>query len=335
MSALQALEFVTEEHIRAGVPPEFLTSILLENAESLAMPALALCVLVRHLETAGTALDPFLVEPAVWEHEFSRAVHESSGLAARSRELEQAERRGWSLREVGTMLMLRADGDRVEELKALGQQLQANARAQVEDASSPGAPEYLAAVRTWADTLDRSAYEPQHEDDRILIQQAVDPEVEQILEDTNADLRRGSDATALTVRHAHVRSNGGRAPDITDEELATDLATARELLENPPQSGLGASPDGPVAVAASAVELHMTGRAIVPPENLLWSATVLLRLQRISRKTPTALPMTHSSAKAQIGPPHALYLFFCCPRQQTSDTILALTDQTASMTLSH
>jgi hypothetical protein len=45
--------------------------------------------------------------------------------------------------------------------------------------------------------------------------------------------------------------------------------------------------------------------------------------------------MTHSSAKAQIGPPHALYLFFCCPRQQTSDTILALTDQTASMTLSH
>ena len=176
------------------------------------------------------------------------------------------------------MLMLRADGDRVEELKALGQQLQANARAQVEDASSPGAPEYLAAVRTWADTLDRSAYELQHEDDRILIQQAVDPEVEQILEDTNADLRRGSDATALTVRQAHVRSNGGRAPDITDEELATDLAAARELLENPPQSGLGASPDGPVAVAASAVELHMTGRAIVPPENLLWSATVLLRL---------------------------------------------------------
>jgi hypothetical protein len=67
------------------------------------------------------------------------------------------------------MLMLRADGDRVEELKALGQQLQANARAQVEDASSPGAPEYLAAVRTWADTLDRSAYETAYEDDRILV----------------------------------------------------------------------------------------------------------------------------------------------------------------------
>jgi hypothetical protein len=48
MSALQALEFVTEEFIRAGVPPHVLTAIMLEGAHSLAMPALALGVLVRH-----------------------------------------------------------------------------------------------------------------------------------------------------------------------------------------------------------------------------------------------------------------------------------------------
>jgi hypothetical protein len=52
MSALQALEFVTEEYIRAGVPPQVLTTIMLEDAHSLAMPALALGVLVRHLEVA-------------------------------------------------------------------------------------------------------------------------------------------------------------------------------------------------------------------------------------------------------------------------------------------
>lgn len=289
MSALQALEFVTEELIQAGVQPDFLTAILLDGAESLAMPALALGILVRHLETAGTALDPFLVEPAVWGFEFGRAVSDqASGLAARTPGLAHDERRSWSLREVSMMLVLAAEGDRVERLKTLGQQLQANASAQIEDPSSPGALEHLAAVRNWAAALDRSAYELQQEGDRILIQQAVDPEVEQVLEETNADLRRSSDATALIVRHAHVRDKGGRAPDITDEALSADLAKAKELLEHPPQTGLGGSPDGPVAVAASAVELHLTDRVIVPQEDLLWSASVLLQVAEGVAERPDA-----------------------------------------------
>ncbi len=90
--------------------------------------------------------------------------------------------------------------------------------------------------------------------------QAVDPEVEQVLGETNADLRRTNDALGLTVRHAHVRDNGGRAPDIENEALAADLALARDLLDNPPRS-VGFSADGPVAVAASAVELHLSSRA--------------------------------------------------------------------------
>jgi hypothetical protein len=288
MSALQALEFVTEEYIRAGVPPERLTAILLEGAESLAMPALALGILVRHLEAVGSALDPYLIEPAVWKLEFSRTLHDrSSGLAARIPELEHPERRGWSLREVSMMLMLRAEGDRITQLKALGQQLEANARAQIGDDSSPGARQHLAAVRNWAASLDRNAYELQQEGDQILIQQAVDPEVEQVLGDTNTDLRRGMDAVGLTVRHAHVRDNGGRAPDITGEALLADIATARDLLENPPQSGLGASPDGPVAVAASAVELHLTGRVNVPEEDLLWCAIVLLQVAASISERPS------------------------------------------------
>ncbi|HUO39976.1 MAG TPA: hypothetical protein VMU34_20005 [Mycobacterium sp.] len=186
------------------------------------------------------------------------------------------------------MLMLRAEGDRVEDLRALGQQLETNARLQVGDASSPAAREHLAAVRTWAASLDRSAYELRHEGDQILIQQTVDPEVEQVLGETNADLRRSSEATRLIVRHSHVRNNGGRAPDITDEALSADLATARELLENPPQSGLGGSPDGPVAVAASAVELHLTDRVTVPREDLLWSASVLLHAAKGVAEHPEA-----------------------------------------------
>jgi hypothetical protein len=40
-------------------------------------------MLVRHLETAGEALAPFIVEPLVWKLEFSRSIHESTGLAAK------------------------------------------------------------------------------------------------------------------------------------------------------------------------------------------------------------------------------------------------------------
>jgi hypothetical protein len=278
MSALQALEFVTEEYIRAGVPPHALTAIMLEGAHSLAMPALALGVLVRHLEVAGDAIDPYLVEPTVWRLEFSRAINDqTSGLAARIPELPNPERRGWSLREVSMMLTLHATGDRIAHLKSLGEQLLANARAEVSDESSDGASEHLAAVRNWGASLDRSAYEVKQVDDHVLIQQAVDPEVERVLGEPNADLRRTNDAVGLTVRHAHVRDNGGRAPDVGSEALSADLALARELLEDPPRS-VGFSADGPVAAAASAVELHLTGRAIVSDDDLAWSATVLLQV---------------------------------------------------------
>ncbi|WP_306366323.1 hypothetical protein [Nocardiopsis sp. CC223A] len=288
MSALQALEFVTEEIIRAGVPVTTLTPILLEGAESLAMPALALGILVRHLEAAEDALDPYLVEPTVWSLEFGRATHDQSGiLAAHIPDLANTERRGWSLREVSMMLALRAEGERIEHLKELGNQLLANARKQVGDDSSSGAHEYLAAVQNWAASLDRSAYELLRQDGEILIQQTVNPEVEDVLGETNADLRRGNDAMGLVVRHAHVRDNGGRAPEMTDEALAADLVLARDLLDNPPQSGLGASSDGPVAVAASAVELHLTSRAHVADEDLQWSVFVILGIAAEVAKRPS------------------------------------------------
>jgi hypothetical protein len=278
ISALQALEFVTEEYIRAGVPPSALTAIMLESANNLAMPALALGVLVRHLEVAGEAIDPFLVEPLVWQWEFSRAINDqTSGLAARIPELPNPERRGWSLREVSMMLTLHATGDRIGHLKSLGDRLLVNARADVDGDSSAGAREHLAAVQSWAGSLDRSSYEVKQENDRILIQPGVDPEVERLLEATNADLRRTNDAIGLTVRYAHVRRNGGRAPDVGTEALVADLAIARGLLDDSPQS-VGFSVDGPVAVAASAVELHLDGRANVPDDVLAWSATVLLQV---------------------------------------------------------
>jgi hypothetical protein len=275
MSALQALEVVCDEIIRLGVPVTRLVPLLLEGAESLAMPALVLGMLVRHLETAGDALDPFIVEPLIWDLEFSRSIHDrSSGLAAQIPGLEGLDRRSWSLREVCMMLVLRAEGTRIDQLRQLGERLMAAARVQVGDDRSPPAVQHLAAVQNWADALDRTAYEIEEQDGQILIQQATNPEVEAVLGETNADLRRVNNAVGLTVRHAHVRDNGGRAPDISSVALAADLATAQDLLADPPRTDT--SMDGPVTTAASAIELYLDRGFDVTDADLLWSAKVVL-----------------------------------------------------------
>lgn len=278
MSALQALELVTEQYIRAGAQPQALALIMLRDAHNLAMPALALGVLIRHLEVVGDALDPYLVEPAVWQLEFSRSVNDrSGGLAAHIPDLPNPERRRWSLRETSMMLTLRADADRVAQLKALGEQLRVNARAQVGDDTSVAARQHLATVQNWAAALDQDAYEMTPHDEGVLIQQAADPEVDEVLGVTNAALRRTSDAVGLTVRHAHVRNDGGQAPDIGEDALAADLALAKALWDDPPEPR-ALSADGPVAVAASALELHFTSRVTVSDDDLVWSAQALLQV---------------------------------------------------------
>jgi hypothetical protein len=278
MSALQALELVNDELIRVGIPVTQLVPILLEGAESLAMPALVLGTLVRHLEQSGDALFPFLVEPSVWELEFARHVHESGGLAARTPDLDHPERRSWSLRETSMMLTLQAQGDRVVVLKELGDQIIAAVKAQIGDNESDAAKQHLAAVQGWAASLDRNAYEIKEHEGQYVIQQAPNPEIEAVLAGPNAELLRGNETLGLTLRHVHNRTEDDGAYGMSSEELAKDLATARELIENPPSTGMGTSPDGPVAVAASAIELFFARGIQVTTVDLEWSAQIVLEV---------------------------------------------------------
>ena len=278
MSALQALEFVNDAIIRAGIPVTNLVPILLEGCDNLAMPALIVGTLVRHLENSGDALFPFLVEPSVWELEFARQVHESNGLAAHVPELDHTERRSWSLREASMRLTLQADGDRVAVLKELGERLIEAAKARVGDNDSQAATEHLAAVKGWAASLDRNAYEIKEHQGQYVIQQAPNPEIEAILGGPNADLLRGNEALGLTLRHVHKRTEDDGAYGMSSEALAKDLLTAQDLIENPPSTGMGTSPDGPVAIAASAIELFFARRVKVSTADLEWSARIVLEV---------------------------------------------------------
>jgi hypothetical protein len=58
-SALQALELVCDEYLQAGAPLPPLVRLLLDGCESLAVPALVVGMLVRHLERVQNELDPF------------------------------------------------------------------------------------------------------------------------------------------------------------------------------------------------------------------------------------------------------------------------------------
>ncbi len=80
-SALQALEIVCDQLLEDGwIQPDELIHTLMSDCGNLAMPALAYGIMVRHIERFQRNLDPFLVEPFVWQAETRRVVQEQAGL---------------------------------------------------------------------------------------------------------------------------------------------------------------------------------------------------------------------------------------------------------------
>jgi hypothetical protein len=121
-----------------------------------------------------------------------------------------------------------------------------------------------------------------------VIQQANDPEIEAILGETNAEVRRSNEALGLTLRHVYERDERhGKSPEMTSEILAVDLKTAQELVANPPTAGMGTSPDGPVAVASSAIEHFFAQDLHVTDTDLVWSARVVFDIAASIAKRPT------------------------------------------------
>ena len=127
ISALQALERVCDQFIKSDIPIGKLVAILMEGCENLAVPGLIVGLLLRHLEDAGALLDPYFTEPLVWRLEFTRVVHESGMLTAKSEDLVAPERRNWSLREAAMFMGLSVGEERITEMRVLGETLVSNA----------------------------------------------------------------------------------------------------------------------------------------------------------------------------------------------------------------
>ena len=245
MSALQALERRCDHMIKAGAPIGTLISVLLEGCENLAMVALVVGILVRHMEVADDLLDPYFTEPEIWSYEFRRIVDEHGMLAASSEGIEAPERRKWSLRDAAMFTALRSTDERADDIRALGETLVDRARIGIEqqrgaDTTGDGGRGnedielLLAPFSAWASSLDRNKLRVLETAEGLYIQATPPEEVIHALQQGNEDLERAAEEIRLTVRY-YVKRNETTAEEIQPAELTADLESARRLLEDSPE----------------------------------------------------------------------------------------------------
>ena len=284
VSALRALEYASDKRIQSGAQPAGIADQLLGGAESLAMVALVFGILVRHLETAAEALDPFLAEPLIWHLEASRAAHERTGPSAPDPpDLVNTDRRTWNLKYVATTIVTHAtltrdgNGQRADQLRHVGQRLLANAMAAISADASPDERRLQETkARDWAEALDQDCYDFTLHGEDVAIQQRCSPELEPILDQARADSDRFNRECGLLLRHTR-RIGEGCVPNTTPEQLAEDIATARDLLSDT-SSWTHSTLEAAAAVAASTLEAQFGHGQAVPGTDLRWSADVLIRV---------------------------------------------------------
>lgn len=287
-SALQALERECDRLIEIGAPIRTLISTLLNGCENLAMVGLVVGLIVRHLEDADHLLDPYISEPVIWLHEFSRVVQEASPFAPDSNALAQHERRKWSLREAAICMVVRADAERVAELRAVGEILIANARRLVDALPDPNSTKtgprtestqelLVVQARAWASSLDRDRIQARETSDGLIVEATPPADVVDALRESNEDLERTGEAIRLFVRYNNNPSSPTREA-IGRDDLVDDIGAARKLLESPSSSGHRNPWDTAALVAAAALEAHLVQGIDLPDDALRIAAEIILQI---------------------------------------------------------
>ena len=255
--------------------PDELIHTLLADCGNLAMPALAYGIMVRHIERYQRSLDAFLVEPFVRKAEIQRVVQEGSGRVSNASTVVAPKRRKWTPLQTVMWLALHADEDRAQELRSLGETYFENATTGPEDAS--GDPERLAVARKHALAFDRNEYEVTRSGDRLIFQQRIDPEVESALAPSNREWQRSMEAERLQDRYAERNDQICQPAALNAEELYKDIATARDLMADPPSDPLD-SQAGPACVAAATLEGYFLDGIVTSSEDVAWATATLAEI---------------------------------------------------------
>lgn len=282
ISALLAVEKFADELInQLQIPVARVVQLLLRDCHNLAMPGLAVGLLVRHRDKTGDLLDPWLTYPHVWSMEHRRITSEHWHVqGSDDDDVPGRERRGLTPRDVGAEMTLRAmsagDQARLDALAAVADQLLANARADLDDEADPG--DWLVVVESWASVFRPDNYHVRHAPDGTLVVQYEPPEqVATALAPTTEQFNVSSEALRLQMTYSDRNSN---REDWPTETLLADIALAQRLVADPPAYGPLRPEDPVTAVAAAAIVSHATGRITVADNDLQWAADTVLDAAR-------------------------------------------------------
>ena len=251
------------------------------------MVGLIVGLLVRHLEKAGRLLDPFLTEPLVWEYERTRTLAERTGQTNNTNELDTQERRYWPFEETAKFVVVRASGERLEQLKTLGQKLIQNAYLQLGlapnheregDESTEYVDPNLDQVRLWASSLDRNSYKSQVTQDGLEISfyppEDIVDRIQRAGEDRQPELRFFD----LRYRFS-ITPNRLPSEQIEKDELESSLSTARQLRESPTSWGtIYFGSEVSALISSAALKAHLLHGSELSNENLVFAACIILKI---------------------------------------------------------
>ena len=284
-SALQALEVICNQILeKEQLSPDVLSAILLDGCENLAMPALIFGLMVRHLDRFERLIDPYLVEPFVWDAETSRVVQERSGFARGSADSTEVDRRNWTPLEAVVSLVVSADEDRQQELVDMGSTLYQRSRAGLK--GSPREKGELAVARRRMLAFNFAQYESELAEtgDAVRVTFREDEEVQAALAESNAELTRGMEADHLQFRYADrfITRTNSESPNV--KQLARDIDTAKTLLSDPPPGSVFEESAAPAAVAAAVLEGFFLDNLALGEEDLSWAARTLADIARFHKQ---------------------------------------------------
>lgn len=228
MSALQAVERWVDRMVADKAEIADIVAALLDGCENLAMLALVVGASIRHLGSNQKALDPYLVEPLIWEFDFFRVARETTGFMSASNDgITNPERRQWFLQSIAAFLVLQSSAERQAELKELRAQLLAKApHFDVEEST----------IRRWAAALDADSITTDRVQSGMLVSIMEPDDIEAELAPVRADISRGSVLIALQNKYwiPPSQQRESWAPP-TPVEIAEDLTLAKDLHEKPPE----------------------------------------------------------------------------------------------------
>jgi len=236
---------------------------------------LAVGLLVRHPELAGSQLDRWLARPELWRLEADRSFGEGPGTlhiqGPNPADLHGRAFRALEMGDVAAEMTVQAaldgDHDRLAVLAAIGDELVR--RAADLAAGRDDAEQQVAIARRWAGMLRPENYQPVESEDGITFVFQSPSDVTQDLASSREPLERSM--TALRLQSTYTSPTVWDAPT---DALITDLTAARQFADDLPPGPVHPA-DLIAAVAAAAIAAHARNRAEVPDDDLRWAAGVL------------------------------------------------------------